>query len=276
MSLPDGGSVFWLTDAIVAPEQSYNISVSVRNASIPVTHYVITDENNTLSIIYNQVTNRLIILPKGNRSIDELVIYLKTQLEFGFSISYKEATNTLILNSPTDNLAIGSTTTCSVLLGLKPGMSSSNGVLESHGIDLRGTSAYYIESNLRTRNRNPVDRGAGSLLATIPITRAHNGVEIFRDDVKFDINDRIVNYILIRIVDDDMKPVIFNGGSWSIILEFDITESRVFRLQRNFREMLSNGSIGSNKSIETDQREDKISRRSERNTGGDQSNSDED
>ena len=120
--LPDGSSLFWLSDAIMAPEQSYAITVAVRNASFPVTHYVITTENNTLHIVYNDTVSRVYLLPIGNRSIDALVVFLKSKLEFGFAVEYDEATNNLVFTSETNELAIGPDTTCSTLLGLTPGM----------------------------------------------------------------------------------------------------------------------------------------------------------
>ncbi len=110
--LPDGSSLFWLADAIMVPEQSYTITVNVRNASIPVTHYVITEENNTLHLVYDGVTNRTIRLPVGNRSVDALVAFLTGVLEFGFAVVYEEATNNLMFTSTTSELEIGPQTTC--------------------------------------------------------------------------------------------------------------------------------------------------------------------
>jgi hypothetical protein len=56
--------------------------------------------------------------------------------------------------------------------------------------------------------------------------------------MSFPVADRIMNYIVIRILDDDMRIVKSNGGSWSITLEVDIDENRVFKVPRNFRDML--------------------------------------
>ena len=91
-------------------------------------------------------------------------------------------------------------------------MSIVNGILESNGIKLRGTSAYYINSNLRTQNRNPVDQGFSNILCVIPITKAENAIETYIGDVSFQISDRILNYVLIELLDDDMKPIEFNGA----------------------------------------------------------------
>ena len=267
VAMPDGSSLFWLDDAIMIPEQSYENTVCVRNASFPITHYVITERNRSLDLRYNGVSTSIISLPLGNRSIDALVDFLNGVLEFSFVASYDEAKNTLVLASENNELTIGSFTTCDVLLGLTPGQASVNGVLESRGVDLRGTAAYYIDSNLRTRNRNPVDRGFGTLLATIPITKAQNGIEIYRGDMTYDIQDRIINHVTIRILDDDMRPVVFNGGFWTVTLEFDIRESRVIKIQRNFRDVFANGPLGPNQDSTANQREDEAGRRPER--GGD-------
>ncbi len=57
--------------------------------------------------------------------------------------------------------------------------------------------------------------------------------------MSFPVADRIVNYIVLRILDDDVRIVNFNGGSWSITLEIDVEEGRVFKIPGNFRDMLT-------------------------------------
>jgi hypothetical protein len=122
-------------------------------------------------------------------------------------------------------------------------MSSVDGVLVSNGIDLRGTPSYFIDSNLRTGNRGPIDRRLGGILAKVPITKPQNGIEFYTGSVVFEVGEQSISYIKITIRDEDMQPVVFNGGFWNVSLEFDIIESRVFTTRRNFKTDI-NGSIG--------------------------------
>ena len=179
LKLPNGSTLFWFEDPVIPPDSDYRITVCVRHATFPITHHVIRDTNNILEISYEALT-RTISLPVGNRSIDELVDFLNSELEFGYQVEYSIATNKLTFTSQLVNMEIGPNTTCGELLGLDEGMSTVNGILESRGINLRGTSAYYINSNLRTQNRNPVDRGFSNvILCVIPITKAENAIETY-------------------------------------------------------------------------------------------------
>jgi hypothetical protein len=62
------------------------------------------------------------------------------------------------------------------------------------GVNLAGTSSFYIKSNMRTLNRNPVSLGYSNNIAEIPITRSYNGVEKYQQpDFSFAIRDRSVS-----------------------------------------------------------------------------------
>ena len=45
------------------------------------------------------------------------------------------------------------------------------------GVNLAGTSLFYIKSNMRTLNQDPVSLGYSNIIAEIPITHSYNGVE---------------------------------------------------------------------------------------------------
>ena len=205
--------------------------------NVPLTNYVINSFNNILDLEIGATSYR-ITFPEGNHSIDQLVAVMNTALP-DLGIEYVEATNKLVISSNADKtIRIGEETTCGVLLGLKPGSEGVAGVLQGTGVDLRGTGTFFIQTNLRTRNREPVTRGFGSLLASIPITKAHNGIETFHSDIQVPILDRQVSFIILKILDDDQRGVVFHGGQWSMVLEIDIRDPPVFRLPSSFREKL--------------------------------------
>jgi hypothetical protein len=150
-----------------------------------VTHYVITEVNRDLALLYSDGTSSNIRLPVGNYSINDLIAFLNTNIDPRVSVKYVEQTNTIQFESQLIDVVVGQGTTCSVLLGLNPGMSSVDGVLVSEGIDLRGTPSYFIDSNLRTGNRGPIDRRFGGILAKVPITKPQNGIEFYTGSVVF-------------------------------------------------------------------------------------------
>ncbi len=63
----------------------------------------------------------------------------------------------------------------------------------------------------------------------------------------FAIRDRSVSYIIISVLDDDMRPVTFNGGSWSLTMEFAVVQADPYSQPADYRTITSNngGQVGS-------------------------------
>jgi hypothetical protein len=64
----DNGTSFWLDNAIVLLSPKYAFTLIVPSAAVPPTHYVITEANRKLDLIYPNVTDpaQLIDFPSGN------------------------------------------------------------------------------------------------------------------------------------------------------------------------------------------------------------------
>jgi hypothetical protein len=100
---------------------------------------------------------------------------------------------------------------------------------------------------MRTLNRDPVSLGYSNIIAKIPITRSYNGVEKYQQPgFSFVIRDRSVSYIIISVLDDDMRPVTFNGGAWSLTMEFAVVRVDPYSQPADYRSLSNNGgSLGS-------------------------------
>ena len=252
-ALSDGSVLFWLQDQLVIPNpREYEFSVSVPDSSFPLTHYVINESNNTL-----ELGGSLINLPTGNFNIDDLVVYMNDRFPAGLVCSYSENTNKITLSQDTA-FSVGAGTTCSELLGVRVGDVSVDGVYEApDGINLAGTSSFYIKSNMRTLNRDPVSLGYSNIIAKIPITRSYNGVEKYQQPgFSFAIRDRSVSYIVISVLDDNMRPVTFNGGYWSLTMEFAVVRADPYSQPADYRTLTNNNGrpLGSAEDPPDDQR----------------------
>ncbi len=67
-----GGTLFWMKEPIVLPNMKYAFDLSVPFVAMPLTHYVITEANRRLHIVYmHEAPPKLLIidLPMGNHSI---------------------------------------------------------------------------------------------------------------------------------------------------------------------------------------------------------------
>lgn len=266
-----GATLFWLQDPILIPNNDYQISCSVPSVSIPLTHWVITEANCTLQLEYPAAgQSQDILLPLGNFSVDDLVRRINDELLFDYAIEYDEHVNAVRLAGGSSEAAIGPGTTCQELLGMRPGQQSAatpsgHELAAADGVDLSGTSHFYIASNIRTRNRDPVTLGYSQILAKIQITRAHNGLERYSAPAfTFGIWDRHIKHIALDILDDDMKPVVFHGGTWSVTLEFDVVPRQELPGRVDYREFLGlihnpyggDGPVGKGEDATADKRPD--------------------
>jgi hypothetical protein len=104
---------------------------------------------------------------------------------------------------------------CGGFIGVCAG---DTGVLGSEtapgGVNIAGTISFYLRSNLRTKNRDPRTLGYSFIIANVPITKPHNGLERFtQSGFTFGLNDISIHCIIIEIFDDTLEPVTFHGGT---------------------------------------------------------------
>ena len=175
------GTLFWLQDPIVLHGPRYAFNLSVLFVAMPLTHYVITEANRRLYIIYKHVAPPeppIVDLPLGNHKIDELIDVLNRNLLYGYAAAYSENTNTLHFSTANISAAleIGPLTTCSELIGLRAGDTSVLGSCYAPGgVNLTGTTSFYMRSNLRRRNRDPRSLGYSSIIAAPSRTTGWRG-----------------------------------------------------------------------------------------------------
>jgi hypothetical protein len=174
--LDDGTHVFSLLDPLTAP-QGYTLQVRLLNAWLPHTYYNIFEGNDTLVLKYDDggmIPGQPIIikLPRGNRSIDDIVAFLNDGRLDEYVASYDENTNKLSLlatENADHHVVIGQGTTCTRLLGFDVGDSAQivDGELlftASRIVDLTRSSSVFVHSNLLTQNRDPRTRRVGDIL----------------------------------------------------------------------------------------------------------------
>jgi hypothetical protein len=234
-NLDDGTHVFSLLDPPTVP-QGFTMKVRLLNAWLPHTYYYIFDGNDTLVLHYDDggmipgqpVT---IKLPRGNRSIDDIVAFQNDGRLDEYVASYDENTNKLSLRGSEyaeHHVVIGEGTTCTRLLGLSVGDSAQivDGELlltADSVVDMTRTSSVFAHSNLFTQNRDPRTRRVGDILAKIPSSALFNGIDHYISDAFGDVAYRYLSYVSIRLSDDDGRTLDLNGGRFTVTLKLDFT-----------------------------------------------------
>jgi hypothetical protein len=163
--------IYYFNGALTSSE-GFVFMVSLNDMIIPVTWYVISEnnDNNTLNYQINSVQYSYTI-PDGNYSANDIVdLFNSTDLynDHNITTSYDTITNKFIFtNGDNNNFTFLYTSTCFELLGFTSGIDHDSTDYELYSddqVDLAGTREIYVKSSLSTLN---LDSRIGSLTSNI-------------------------------------------------------------------------------------------------------------
>ena len=225
--------------------------VTVLNAQIPVSFYVIDSTNNSMVINSSVIGNRTVTIPVGNYNSSTLI----SALLYAYAAAGLNELSTLI-NSTSGILTISSsinTTTYTInpsafatILGL--GTSSltflTTGVLP-YPLDLLGKTKLFINSaNLANVAYSSYGNGFSTTIASIPVNVPPFSLIQYScqvDQQKNILTNRVLDGIDIQILDQNNQLVNFNNIPWSItlVLSIEKMDANKFHIQ-NFNNYLEN------------------------------------
>lgn len=211
-------------------EDAKLIYVSVQTAQIPYSFFNCDDYDNllvlnTASIDYN------IVIPQGNYNVTTLATALASAIlsttGLTMTITFNSITNTYSF-ATTQNFIFKKESTCFELLGFTNGFdysSTLNTLLSNQSVNFFTIKNVLIEvSNLITDNLTTGNDSNASILASIPITSSQGSIISYSNifGIKNRINS-IKNFtsLHIRLLDDDLVPIDFNGCEWTLTLQIE-------------------------------------------------------
>lgn len=200
--------------------------VTVLNAQIPVSFYIIDETNNILNYLQGAV-QKTIIIPVGNYNGNQLV----TALNAGFTANSTDITaslNTLngllvfTVTVPALTYTFQSTSTIKKILGFDSNLITSTFITLPYQLNLLGKKKIFINSyNLRNSAYTSKNLGFVQTVATIPVDQPpYNMINYVSatDLEKVILTNRTVDTIDIQIFDEDNNYINFRNIDWSITL----------------------------------------------------------
>jgi hypothetical protein len=198
----------------------YN-TISVLNAQIPISYYLINSTNNILVI--NSISYTLV---NGNYTTTSIMTMILTLIPSTFSMSFNNATGKFTLTNTTADFTVNYYSTCYTLLGFikyNPCDSSNKTLTFPNPANLYGIHRIKIKSDiLHTRNFDS-NSGCGSILTTIGITSGLTGVLYYLNQSNFRnvISNDVIDIIDIQITDENDNLIDFNGLDIFLTLQLD-------------------------------------------------------
>jgi hypothetical protein len=223
---------------LIEVDEGYYIHLSVQSAIIPYSFYNIDSTNNTL--YYQEIIvdangnqtgtiNTSINISQGNYNALQLGSYLQSNLP-RTTVSYSTITGKYIFTNTTYNFIIKSQySTCLSLIGCNTSNDVYNtSILKSlttySPANLSPRQCICISSNLPTGNLNNQIGNNRSIICSIPVSSQPFSLIVYNNpnNAKFNLYSNTINYINIRLADQNNNPINLNGQYFSITLQLDI------------------------------------------------------
>ena len=211
--------------------------ITVLNAQIPVSFYIIDETDNILDYIENSVS-KSITIPIGNYNGNQMV----TALNLGFTDNSSNVTATL--NSQTGILkfiitggasfTFLSTSTIKKILGFDENITSTTLITMPYQLNLLGKKKLFINSNhLRNNAFSSKSFSCVQTIATIPIDKppyemiSYISVSDLEKNILF---NKSIDTIDIQIFDEENKYIDFRNIDWSITICLSIEKNDIVKL----------------------------------------------
>ena len=229
------------------------IELSLVNAQIPISWYIINYTNNMFKIKLGNNTEQIFTIPVGNYNANSLITNLKLLInDSNFIITISKITgkitftynNSFIIYTNIDN-SIG------IILGfeLNNVYNSTNSLTCPYPLNLLGYKRLEINTqDIQTLNYSSANNSMSTLLSIIPIDQPPWGLIAFNNytDTKNIIKNKTIDKIEIIIRAEDKTLINFNNIDWTLKLKIDITRKYIISdksNENNIKKLKSNDDV---------------------------------
>ena len=238
------------------------IELSLVNAQIPISWYIINYSNNMFKIKLGNNTEQIITIPVGNYNANSLITNLKLLInDSNFIITISKITGKITFTY-NNNFTIYTNIDNSIgnILGfeLNNVYNSTNSLTCPYPLNLLGYKRLEIYTqDIQTLNYSSANNSMSTLLSIIPIDQPPWGLITFNNytDTKNIIKNKTIDKIEIIIRAEDKTLINFNNIDWTLKLKIDIT--RKYNIsdksnENNIKNLKSNDGIPNDDIIKND------------------------
>lgn len=221
--------------------KNYDVLISLTDAIIPVSWYVVDSTNNQFTVMFTNVINQsyTFTLPTGNLSASTIANFLTTTLTFGdkvvnftclFDASRNKfefrANRQFRISQQSTLLGFSGAVINAVSVDQYVGLVNTPywTISSDNSIDLSGTRAIFVKSSFVTSSLDSKTKGNSGILGKVNIDVGFNELQHYRNDVgyKTKVATKNISVIEISLLDETHEYVNFNGVDWSMTLTVDI------------------------------------------------------
>lgn len=240
-------NVFFSFQGLISSQNTKRAAISVLNAQLPYSFYIINVYNNVLRMSVNGGAQFSLTLTRGNYNSTTLATEIVAQLALAgiTSISIALNTTTGSLSFTTTGTSIEfwySGSTILRVLGFDPStnyVSVAKVLTAPYPLNLLNTLKIRIASYaLSTATLDSSTKGSLNILAAFPVNAEGYGLNLYENTTayKTEIQVNDLNGFDIQILDDDNNLINFNNVYWTITMLLEI----------EYEDVLTNRNIDAN------------------------------
>jgi hypothetical protein len=204
---------------VKSSENLLYVTVSIKNAQIPVSWYNINENNNILNTSIGNI-----IFPVGNYNANTFMTMFLLNANWG--IAFDKSVGKFTISHFTDNFTILSTSTCQTILGLEKNTQYTSSIKKLEcpfPCNFLGINKLNIFSeNLLTENLDTNSQKA--FLGSIPVTSNIYGLIKYENMNNFSniLKNKRVDTIHLEVTDENDNLINFNNIPLYLTLQFDL------------------------------------------------------
>ena len=219
--------VFIFRNPIVIHKNSIEVKVSLVNAQIPISWYLVNSTNNKFSITVNGEKTTY-YFKIGNYNITTFISEWANSVGSNWNLAYSNITNKITFSynqsftfSDDDNSIFG-------ILGFSEGSqynSSSNVLVAPFCCNFAGLTRLNIKSScFNLNNVDSLNKGINRTIAVIPVSSAQSGYVFYNNFTQYKnvFKNHEISTIGIEIYDDFKNFIDFNNVDWTMTLQVDV------------------------------------------------------
>jgi len=224
--------VFMFTNALQLDKRAIEMKVSIVNAQIPISWYLINDTNNQITITISGVATTY-SFKTGNYNINTFITEWATSIGPGWTLTFDSIKNKITFTyTSTFSFSSGTNSIFSIIGFQKNITYSSTGtsLTAPFVCNFAGITRLNIKSScFNLYNVDSNNKGINRTLACIPVSGLNSGYIFYNNFTNFKDNFKgtELSSLGIEIRDDFRNFIDFNGVDWSMTLQIDILSENI-------------------------------------------------
>ena len=225
--------VFFFNDTNQASKNVIEMRISVVNAQIPCSWYLINDSNNCITITLSGIDTTF-YFPVGNYNVNTFITQWYITMGQTWLITFDNKTNKFTFSNTLGQFTFSDgLNSIYEIIGFIKGnayTTSGNYITSMYSVNFGGLSRINIESSTFTiKNVDSYSKGITNTLVAIPVNCSQSGYIYYNNFTNFKsvFKNFALSSINIEIMDDKNNYIDFNNLDWTMTLQIDMVHEIV-------------------------------------------------